>query len=104
MKHKIRHGLEHDLARKVTHKAFDSYQKRYAQFNPQADWITEDKANVAFSVKGVSLDGSIEITDDDVIIDLKVPFVFKPFRKKAVGVIESEIRDWIDKAKRGEID
>lgn len=104
MKHKIRHGLEHDLARRVTHKAFESYQQRYARFDPQADWVTEDRADVSFSVKGVSLEGSLEITDEDVVVDLDVPFVFKPFRKKAVGVIESEIRDWIDKAKRGDID
>ncbi|MFP4598892.1 MAG: polyhydroxyalkanoic acid system family protein [Persicimonas sp.] len=104
MKHSIEHGLDKDLARKATRKAFESYEKRFAKYNPTSEWVTEDKANVGFSAKGINVEGAIEITDDDVVLEMDVPFILKPFRKKAVGVIDDEIQEWIAKAKRGEIE
>lgn len=104
MKHSIHHGLNKDLARKATHKAFESYKQRFAKYDPTVDWSTEDRANVSFSAKGVTLEGNIEITDSDVNLELNVPFILKPFKKKAVGVIEDEIQKWVKKAERGELD
>lgn len=104
MKHKIHHGLDQDLARKATRKAFDSYQQRFAKYNPTAEWVGDDRANVSFSAKGVTLEGNVEITEDDVLIELDVPFILKPFKKKAVGIIEDEIHKWVEKAERGELD
>ena len=36
-------------------------------------------------------------------MDLDVPFVLRPFKGKAMGVIEEEIKKWIAKAKAGEL-
>ncbi len=104
MKHKVHHGLDRELARKATHQAAESYKERFAKYNPQVNWVTDDKANVSFSAKGVGLDGSLEVTDDDVLIDLDVPFILKPFKKKAVSIIEAEINKWVAKAKNGDLD
>lgn len=103
MKHKIHHGLEKDLARKATEKAIETYQARFEQYNPQALWETEDKCNVSFSAKGIKLEGVLEIESENVVLDLEVPFLLRPFRSRAITIIEEEIRDWVAKAKKGEI-
>jgi hypothetical protein len=36
-------------------------------------------------------------------MDLDVPLLLRPFKSTALGVIEEEIRKWIDKAKNGQI-
>lgn len=104
MKHKIHHGLSKDLAQTAAHKAFESYKERFAQYNPTATWHDEDHAEVGFTAKGITLNGEVEITDHEIILDLDVPFILKPFKKKAVGVIEGEIQKWVDKAQKGELE
>jgi hypothetical protein len=36
-------------------------------------------------------------------MELNVPFLLRPFQKTALGVIENEIKRWIDKAKAGKV-
>ena len=36
-------------------------------------------------------------------LELDVPLLFRPFRKKAISIIEAEVRAWIDRAKAGEL-
>ena len=36
-------------------------------------------------------------------LDLDVPFLLRPFKSQALGVIETEIKAWIAKAKKGEV-
>lgn len=103
MKHSVPHSLGKEQARKVASAAFDSYTKRFAEYNPTVDWKNEDLAEIGFSVKGMKLSGSIEVKESEILLDMDVPFILKPFKKQAVGKIEEEIRGWIEKAKRGEI-
>ena len=104
MKHVISHGLSLDLAKKATRKALETYKERFAEYNPQVEWQGEEKASVAFGVKGVNLNGDIDINDKDIALDMSVPFLLKPFQKKAVAVVDKAIREWIDRAKNGELD
>ncbi|MFU8807431.1 MAG: polyhydroxyalkanoic acid system family protein [Bradymonadaceae bacterium] len=104
MKHKIHHGLQKELARKATHKAIETYKARFEQYNPQANWVNDDTANVSFSAKGIKLEGALEIVEHDVLLDLEVPFLLRPFRSRAMTIIEEEIKDWVARAKRGELD
>jgi hypothetical protein len=104
MKHAIKHDLERETARKALRKAFESYKERFAKYDPTADWVNDDKANIGFSAKGMKLDGTVELTDDAVLMELDVPFILKPFKGKALGIIEEEIQKWVQKAKEGELD
>ena len=36
-------------------------------------------------------------------LELDVPFLFRPFRKQAIRVIEEEVQEWIEKAKAGDL-
>lgn len=103
MKHSVPHSLGREKARKVAHSAFESYAKRFSEYNPKTNWKSEDSADIGFSVKGMSLNGSVEVTDKSIDLNLDVPFMLKPFKGKAVEVIEREIKVWIGKAEKGEL-
>ncbi len=100
----IKHDLDVALAKRATEQAFAGYKARFAEFNPTENWVSENRSEIAFSVKGMTLDGAIEIHPGEIHLELDVPFLLKPFRKKALSVIEEEIQDWVAKAKAGELD
>lgn len=103
MKHSISHDLPVDLAKQATEKAFEAYKARFGEYNPTFRWASDSKADIAFSVKGVSLSGSFTVLPKVIEMDLDVPFVFKIFQKKAVEIIEGEVKTWIGKAKNGQL-
>ncbi len=103
MKHTVPHSLGREKARKVADAAFKSYGERFSDYKPSSRWVTEDKAEISFNVKGMSLSGGVEVKDDAFEMDLAVPFMLKPFQGKALSVIEGEIRKWIGKAEAGEL-
>ena len=102
--HDVPHDLSFELAKKATEKAFDAYAARVAEYSPTATWTSERHADVSFRVKGVSLDGALEIKEQAIGMELDVPLLFRPFRKKALEIIEREVVEWIEKAKRGELE
>jgi hypothetical protein len=103
MKHQIAHDLDAETAKQVAVRAFEAYQKKFADYHPKLEWVSDREARLEFSVKGLKLLGSIGILPRAIELDLDVPFVFRLFKSKAIGVIEREVRTWIDKAKRGEL-
>ena len=104
MKHAIPHDLDHDLARRATRAALDSYAKDFAEYQPEGEWLDDDRATVRFTVMGRTISGRVQVTGADVQLELNsVPFIFRPFRKQAIEVIENEIRGWIQKARDGEL-
>jgi hypothetical protein len=103
MKHAVHHGLGFDTAKKVTEKAFASYKERFSQYQPAERWVSDRRAEITFNVKGMSLSGTLEVGEKDIEMDLDVPFIMRPFKGKAIGLIEDEIKKWIEKAKNGQI-
>ena len=53
MKHLIAHDLDLGLAKEVAVRAFESYQKRFADYNPKMSWVKERDAKIEFNVKVV---------------------------------------------------
>lgn len=103
MKHAVPHSLGKTQAISVAKKAFDSYVARFSQYGAQVNWTAEDRANIAFNVKGVSIKGAVAVDDKDIQIDMDVPFLLRPFKDMALGKVEEEIKGWIAKAERGEL-
>lgn len=104
MQHKVPHDLDQEHARRVTDKALEAYKDRFSEYNPEIRWHGDDKAEVEFRAKGVSMKGTFQLLAGAIAIDMEVPFVFKVFRKKAIDVVDREIRTWIERAKKGELD
>lgn len=104
VKHVITHTLSPEQARKVTDKAFESYAAKFGDYSPTAEWVSETKSNIGFQAKGIKLNGSIELQPHAVELELDVPFLLRPFKASAIKIIDTEIREWIVKAERGELD
>ncbi len=103
MKHVVKHGLGFETAKKVADHAMESYKQRFPQYHPTARWVDDRRADIHFSVKGIDLTGSLEVNDQDIEMELDVPFLLRPFKGKALSVIEEEIQEWVAKAKAGEV-
>src|SRR5262245_48525106 len=103
MEHLIPHDLDLATAKKVADRAFEEYKKRLASYDPQMRWIDDRRAEVSFSAMAMTLKGSLEITKDQIKFELEVPFLLRPFKKKAIDIIDREVKLWIGKAKAGEI-
>ena len=103
MNHTIEHDLDTPTAKKVADKAFESYKQRFADYHPTMQWTNDHQAQIGFNAKGVKLAGTMELADKHIDVDLDVPFLLRPFRGKAIEVIDDEVKKWIDKAKAGEI-
>lgn len=104
MQHRIPHDLDIAIARHATREALESYRKDFQEYSPTGEWTDEDNATVRFTVMGKTLRGVVQVATDCVTLELlDIPFMFRPFRSAAIKVIEAEIREWIEKARRGEI-
>jgi hypothetical protein len=99
MKHSVPHDLGQERAKKVAESALSTYSQKYANYSPQVNWKSPNQADISFRVKGISLSGSLEVLDRSIDLDMDVPFLLRPFKNQALGVIEGEIKDWIKKAK-----
>ncbi len=103
MKHSVAHGLGQEKAKQVAQAAFNAYRDRYTQYSPEARWLDDRRAQISFNVKGMKLEGSMQVNPNDIEMELDVPFLLRPFKGKALSVIEEEIKKWIAKAQAGEI-
>ena len=103
MKHIVPHDLGRQKAKQATEAAFGKYQTQFAQYSPTVKWVKDDTAELSFSVKGFTLAGGVVVRESEIEMDLKVPLLLRPFQKTALGVIETEIKRWIDKAKAGKL-
>ena len=103
MDHSVPHDLDLPTAKRVTEKAWESYSERFAKYSPTMRWVNDRKATIGFKAKGISVDGSLELREGAIAMTLEVPFLLRPFKQTAIGVIESEIKKWVQKAKSGEI-
>ena len=104
MKHSIPHDLGAELGVKATKAALESYRDKFSKYDPRASWTTDRKAEIRFKVKLVTLEGSVEVSDNRVELELEVPLMFRVFKDRAMKLIESEVRAWIEKARAGELD
>lgn len=103
MTHDIPHDLDFDLAKLAAEKAAVAYGERFAEYAYQARWVSKSRVELGFTVMGKRLQGALTVKPNKLELELDVPFVFRPFRGKAIQIIEKEARMWLDKAKAGEL-
>jgi hypothetical protein len=103
MKHSVPHHLGKDVAKKAVLAAFASYAARFAKYHPTATWATDDRADISFTAKGITLKGAIEVLPASIEMDIDIPFLLRPFKDRALGAVEREITLWVGKAESGEL-
>ncbi|MFT6397619.1 MAG: hypothetical protein ACJAYU_002373 [Bradymonadia bacterium] len=100
----IPHELNPTRARQATEKALESYGERFSDYLPTADWVRDNRCEISFTVRGKTLDGAMELHPGEVHLELDVPFLLRPFKNRALGVIKDQIEIWIARAATGELD
>jgi hypothetical protein len=103
MEHRIEHDLSPELARKAVKGAVTAYSEKLAQYSPNVAWQGEDRVDVGFKAKGMSISGTLTLVPNAVVVDMDVPLLLRPFRKTALGVIETQVKEWVRKAHAGEV-
>ena len=104
MKHSIPHDLSVAVAKKAVENAIADYSEKLASFSPSANWVSERVLKIHFRVKGMALNGQLSVGDTSIDLELKLPFIFRPFRDRSIQVIDREVCKWIDRGRRGELD
>ncbi len=99
MEHRIRHGLGSlERARELVDKAYAEYKVRLSSYNPEIEWVTDRQARIGFTVMSKSLWVNAEVTADDLTLTGKLPLLMRPFQGKIIGVIDAEVRKWLERA------
>jgi hypothetical protein len=103
MEHRIEHDLSPEQARKAVKGAVAAYSAKLAKYHPSVEWRGEDLVDVGFKAKGLSLSGTLKLVPNAVVVDMDVPLLLRPFRKTALDVIETQVKEWVRKAHAGEV-
>lgn len=103
MEHRIDHDLSPELARKAVARAVEAYSEKLAKYSPTVEWQGEDRVDVGFKAKGITLSGTLTLVPQAVIVDMDVPLLLRPFRKTAIDVIETQVKEWVRRAHAGEV-
>lgn len=86
----IPHNTNRSRARAIVEQKLESFEKQYGdQASDVAHEWQGDTLHVSGKAKGFSL-GTLEITETDVVIDGKLPFLAKPFESKIKQTVERE--------------
>ena len=105
MEHIITHDLSPELAKKAANKAAEHYTKKWEKYDAKTTWVTDDKAEIAFRVKGVNVSATIEMQPGRAVIEMqKVPLLLRPFKSMALDVVHRTMEKWIERARNGELD
>lgn len=104
MKGSIKHDLTPEQLRAAVRKFAESYTRRFAEYDANAQWLSDDQVEVRFKVKGVRLAGRLDLKPRELLLEMNVPLPFQLFKGRAMRAIEEEVTPWLDKAKRGELD
>ena len=87
----VPHNTTKEEARKKIDQRLGEMLGQYGHYlsESQTNW-SGDRLDFSGKAKGFSVSGSLEITDNEVIIDGKVPLLAKPFEPRIKHTIESE--------------
>ena len=87
----IEHHTTRAKARKIVEQKLCEAEKHYGHYATDFDWEWQgDTLHVSGKAKGMTLKGTLEITETDVIVDGKLPLLAKPFESRIRHAVERE--------------
>jgi len=105
MEHIIKHNLNPELAKKAADKAAEYYTKKWEKYHAKSTWVTDNRAEITFHVKGVHVAATVDMQPGLAVIEMqKVPLLLRPFKNMALDVVQRTMEKWIEKAQNGELD
>src|SRR5215212_8986189 len=90
----VPHNTTRAKARKIVEDRLKNLHNQYGHHADSIDHAWQgDLLNVSFKAKGMTVKGTLEITDSDVIIDGKIPLLVKPFESRIRSTVEREAEE-----------
>ena len=90
----VPHNTTRDKARTIIEQKMKALQTQYGHYANDIDHQWQgDTLHFGFKARGMSGKGTLEITDDDVIIDGKLPLIAKPFESRIRSTVEREAEE-----------
>ena len=98
MKHVFSHNIDFETAKRAVDMAWESYKERLAKYRPSLEWVDDSMAKVGFKVGSIAFRCEILVGSTEFEVSASVPAIFRMFKKRAILVIEDDIRKWTAKA------
>ena len=92
MKRALKHGMtDIDRVRTALDAAYKANAARLLPYAPKMVWNGAREATVAVTVMSKSIVANFTITDEDVIVESKIPFVFSYFEEKIMKILSEAL-------------
>lgn len=87
----VPHNTDKDTARRKINERIGQLFGQYGHYLGESshEW-DGDRLVFSGSAKGIKANGTLEVTDSEVIIDSKLPLIAKPFESRIKSNIEKE--------------
>lgn len=95
----VPHNTTREEARRIVEERLSSLESQYGHYASDMDknW-SGDTLDFRVKARGFTGNGTLEITDDEVIIDGKLPLIAKPFEPRIKSTIEREAESMFKRA------
>lgn len=91
MRINVPHNTDKETARKKINERIAGLFSQYGHYLSESEHKWDgDRLVFAGSAKGFKINGSVEVTDNEVIIDGKLPLMARPFEPRVKSAIEKE--------------
>ncbi|HUP47936.1 MAG TPA: polyhydroxyalkanoic acid system family protein [Thermoanaerobaculia bacterium] len=87
----VPHNSTREKAKKIVEQRLHGLEKQYGAAASDLDYEWHGfTLHLSGKAKGMSLKGTIEITDTDLIVDGKLPLLARPFESRIRHTVERE--------------
>jgi hypothetical protein len=103
MKRAVKHGFA-DLERvkAAIDGAYKANADRLSALSPKIVWNGARAASISATVMAKTIVATFTITDDEVLVESKVPFLFSHFEAKIMNALDEHLELWLAKVRSGE--
>jgi hypothetical protein len=102
MKRAVKHGMtDVDRVRAALDGAYKANAERLSPYSPRMVWNGARAATVSVTVMTKPIITDFTITDDEVLVEGKIPFIFSHFEGKIMKVLGEQLETWFAKARSG---
>lgn len=97
MQYKLPHGLTNEAVRAQLDKAAVEFSRKFPKHKPTLTWKDKAKtqAQVTFKALGSKVEVDLQLEEEAVLVSAQLPFLLRPFGKKAEQVVRSQVAQWL---------
>jgi hypothetical protein len=99
-KRAIRHGLgDAASVRTSIDEALKANANRLSAYSPRMVWTNERAATLSVTVMAKTIRADLTITDDDVLVEGEIPFLFSHLEERIMGRLGEQLEASFAKAR-----